>query len=70
MMFRFQAGSNTQNQPRDAKPPPFPFVEAWRTPPVIAPNDGTLITDVYTPPTPPKKWGGNKLGRAIATVAF
>ncbi len=33
-------------------------------------NDGTRIRDVYTPPTPPKKWGGNKLERAIATVAF
>ena len=33
-------------------------------------NDGTLITDANTAPTPPKSWGSGKLGRAIATVAF
>ncbi|MDA0306602.1 MAG: hypothetical protein O3B76_10025 [Proteobacteria bacterium] len=33
-------------------------------------NEGTLIKDANTPPTKPKAWGGNKLQRAIATVAF
>jgi hypothetical protein len=33
-------------------------------------NDGTLIKDANTAPTEPKKWGGQKLDRAIATVAF
>ncbi len=33
-------------------------------------NDGTRIADAHTAPTKPNKWGGNKLQRAIATVAF
>jgi len=33
-------------------------------------NNGTLIKDANTAPTKPKAWGGNKLDRAIATVAF
>ncbi|NQV84657.1 MAG: FecR domain-containing protein [Rhodospirillales bacterium] len=33
-------------------------------------GDGTKITDANTAPTTPNKWGGNKLDRAIATVAF
>jgi len=37
---------------------------------IDAVNEGTLIKDANTPPTKPKAWGGNKLQRAIATVAF
>ena len=33
-------------------------------------GDGTKVRDANTAPTTPKKWGGNKLDRAIATVAF
>jgi hypothetical protein len=33
-------------------------------------NNRTLIKDANTAPTKPKAWGGNKLDRAIATVAF
>ena len=33
-------------------------------------GDGTAIRAADTAPTPPKKWGSVKLGRAIATVAF
>ena len=33
-------------------------------------NTGTAIADANTAPTAPKAWGGNKLNRAIATVAF
>ncbi|CCQ74852.1 FecR domain-containing protein [Magnetospira sp. QH-2] len=33
-------------------------------------GDGTLIKNQDTAPAPPKKWGGNKLERAKATVAF
>ncbi|GAB6051520.1 hypothetical protein JCM17960_03400 [Magnetospira thiophila] len=33
-------------------------------------GDGTLIKDPDSVPTPPNKWGGDKLERAKATVAF
>ncbi len=33
-------------------------------------GEGTQIRAADTAPTPPKKWGSGKLGRALATVAF
>ena len=31
---------------------------------------GTQVKDADTAPAKPKKWGGNKLERALTTVAF